>query len=352
MLDPVPTGPVPEQATPDGFVARAELLADLGRYDEAAAELGHAVELDPEHVPALTLLSRVLLAADRDAEALTAAERALAVAPADVGALIARGMALAELERRAEAAEMAEEILRLGPTDAYAQSSAAAILAEVRNGQRALNAAWRGVELAPERAAGHLVLGLVAARMELFELAERAYREALRLDPELAAARHDLGLLHLERRRYHEALEHLTAAAAMAPAESRGPAAIGDGLRRMLQIGAGYLIVAAILGACTGGGLRASGAQGWRVLAVTMAVIGFAGIAITWARMPAQPRALLPDLLRADRSLAVAAGAVLVGLVCILAFAAVGGPAPLVAAIAAGFVAEAAVLRGYWLPSR
>lgn len=350
MLVRVPDGAVPEQATPDGFVARAELLADLGRYGEAAAELGLAVALDPEHVPALTLLSRVLLAADRDEEALAAAERALAVAPADLGALIARGLALAELDRRAEAATTAEEILRLDPTDAYAQSSAAAILAEVRNGQQALNAAWRGVELAPEQAGGHLILGLVAARMELFDLAERAYREALRLDPELATARHDLGLLHLERRRYHEALEHLTAAAAMRPAQERGATAVGDTLRRMFQLGAGYLLIAAVLGACAGGSLRASGAQGWRVLGVVLGLGGFAMLAIAWFRMAERTRALLPGLLRADRSLAVAAVAVPFGLLCLLAFAVIGGPGPLVAALVAGFVAQAAVLSGYWRP--
>lgn len=352
MLGRVPDGAVPEQATPDGFVARAELLADLGRYGEAAAELGHAVALDPQHVPALTLLSRVLLAADRDEEALAAAESALAVAPADLGALVARGIALAELDRRAEAAKTAEEILRIGPTEAYAQSSAAAILADVRNGQQALNAAWRGVELAPEQADAHLILGLVAARMELFDLAERAYREALRLDPELASARHDLGLLHLERRRYHEALEHLTAAAAMRPAESRGPAAVGDALRRMLQLGAGYLIVAAVLGACAGGDLRAPGAQGWRLLGAVLGLGGFAVLAFMYFRMPEQPRALLPSLLRADRSLAVAAAAVPFGLLCLLVFAVVGGPAPLVAALVAGFAAEAAVLSGYWWARR
>ncbi len=332
--------------TPDGFVARAELLADLGRYGEAAGELRSAVTLDPGHVPALTLLARVLLAEDRAAEALDAADGALAVAPDDLGALAARGTALAELDRRPEAAATAERILLLGSADAHAQSSAAAILAGVRNGQTALNAAWRGVELSPEEPGGHLVLGLVAARMELFDLAERAYREALRLDPELATARRDLGLLHLERRRYHEALERLTGAAETRPAEPGGPAAVGAVLRRMLQLGAGYVIVAAVLCACAGGDQPVTGVLGWRTIAVLAAATGFAALSLRWLQIPAEPRARVPALLRADRSLALAAGLVPLGLLCLLAFAVVGGPTPLVLALVAGFLAGAAALAG------
>lgn len=165
----------PEQSSADGYVQRAKLLAELGRYDEAAAEVSYAVALEPANAGALTLLSRLHLAAGRPAEALTAADAAIAAAPGIVAPLLARGMALADLERYAEAARTADEILAVGPDDAYAQRNAAAILAGSRNGQTALNAAWRGVQLAPEEPEAHLVLGLVAANMQMFDLAEQAY---------------------------------------------------------------------------------------------------------------------------------------------------------------------------------
>ncbi|NLU77327.1 tetratricopeptide repeat protein [Micromonospora sp. HNM0581] len=196
----------------EGYLERATLLAELGRYDEAVAELGYALALDPAAAAVSTLLARVHLAAGRPDEALTAAEAAVAAAAGQVPPLVVRGLALSDLERYAEAARTADEILALGPEDAYAQRSAAAILAGSRNGQPALNAAWHAVELAPEEPQGHLVLGLVAANMRMYDLAERAYREALRLDPRLTEI-DDVGVLRLEQRRWSSALERLAEAA-------------------------------------------------------------------------------------------------------------------------------------------
>ncbi|GIJ36500.1 Tetratricopeptide repeat-containing protein [Micromonospora sediminimaris] len=209
MSADVPTDP----PAADGYLERATLLAELGRYDEAVAELGFALALDPAAASVSTMLARVHLAAGRPAEALAAAQAAVAAAPGQVPPLVARGLALGDLERYAEAAGTADEILALGPEDAYAQRSAAAILAGSRNGQPALNAAWRGVELAPDEPQGHLVLGLVAANMRMYDLAERAYREALRLDPRLAETGDDVGVLRLEQRRWSAALARLAEAA-------------------------------------------------------------------------------------------------------------------------------------------
>ncbi|MEV4710502.1 tetratricopeptide repeat protein [Micromonospora sp. NPDC049374] len=209
MSADVPTDP----PAADGYLERATLLAELGRYDEAVAELGFALALDPAAASVSTMLARVHLAAGRPTEALAAAEAAVTAAPGQVPPLVVRGLALGDLERYAEAARTADAILALGPADAYAQRSAAAILAGSRNGQPALNAAWRGVELAPEEPQGHLVLGLVAANMRMYDLAERAYREALRLDPRLAETGDDVGVLRLEQRRWSAALERLAEAA-------------------------------------------------------------------------------------------------------------------------------------------
>ncbi len=218
MSADVPTDP----PAADGYLERATLLGELGRYDEAAAELGFALALDPAAVEVSTMLARVHLAAGRPAEALTAAETAVAAAPGQLAPLVVRGLALGDLERYADAARTADEILALGPEDAYAQRSAAAILAGSRNGQPALNAAWHGVELAPEEPQAHLVLGLVAANMQMYDLAERAYREALRLDPRLAEVSEDVGVLRLEQRRWSATLEQL-AEAAVASLPSNDP---------------------------------------------------------------------------------------------------------------------------------
>jgi tetratricopeptide (TPR) repeat protein len=335
--------PSPEpDADVDGYLRRAELLADLGRYDDAAAELGFAIALEPENAVALSMLAAVHLAAERPEEALSAADRAVAAAPSELHPKVQRGMALVDLRRFKEAAAVADEVLAQGPEDAYAQRSAAAILGEARNGQVALNAAWRAVQLAPEQAEAHLVLGVVAARMQLYDLAERAYREALRLDPELAEARHNVGVVRLEQRRYAEALEHLAEAAAVRPARSeQAVRTIGGGIQQLVLYGAGYTMVAAVVVACFAAGNGPSS----RVLAVLFALTG-AGVVWWHARqVPGSLTPVLRDLLRTDRLLAFAVYTALAGPGLILLYAVVGTPWPLALAIVAGAVAELAVLR-------
>jgi len=189
------------------YLRQAELLADLGHYQEAAAELALAT---PDDVAAATLLARVRLAAGEPRLALAAADAAVAVAADDLGAMIARGLALAELGLVDEAAAEAERILAHPAADGYARTSAAVVLAAVRNGQMALDAAWEGVRLAPDYPLAHLVLGVVAADLGLMDLARRAYREALALDPRLAEPQSAVGLAREEQFRYAVALARVT----------------------------------------------------------------------------------------------------------------------------------------------
>lgn len=333
----------------DQYIQRAELLADLGRYEDAAGEVSQLVASEPDNAEALTLLARIHLAAGRPAEAIVAADAAVAAAPENLGALMIRGMVLADLERLSEAAETAEQILRLGPEEGHAQVSAAAILCDVRNGQRAMDAAWRGVQLLPENATAHLVLGMVAARMEMFDLAERAYREALQLDPQLASARHDIGIIRMDQRRYAEALEHLAEAATADPSNVSGDGEVRAGLRRVLQVGAGYALIAPVVAACFGAGVNSAGRETftWRVVAVVLAIVGFVGIGLFLARLPRSVSTILPTLLRTDRALAVTAGAVVAAPCFILLYAFVGSPWPLAAAVAAAAVALLANVIAY-----
>ncbi|MEU8182817.1 tetratricopeptide repeat protein [Micromonospora sp. NPDC049044] len=331
--------PAPDRSAADGYLQRAQLLAELGRHDEAAGELTYGLALRPDDVDALTALARVHLAAGRPAEALAVADTAVAAVPEALPPLVARGMALADLERYSESAATADRILALGPADAYAQWNAAALLADARNGQPALNAAWRGVELAPEQPQAHLVLSLVAARLNLFDLAERAYREALRLDPRVAEASQDVGVLRLEQRRWSQALAHVAETVAISPSRIDSPRTLAHGLHRLVLYGAGWSLAAAVLVA-----VAASANDGFsRVLAVLAALTG--GI-VVWqlaARLPGLTRTVLPALLHTDRAIALAVYAVAAAPLLLLVYAVVGSPWPLVLAIATTAVAEFAV---------
>jgi regulator of sirC expression with transglutaminase-like and TPR domain len=337
-------------------VQRAELLADLGRYAEAAAELAGAGSLD---AAALTLLARVKLAEGARKEALAAADAAVAAEPDNLGALIARGMVLADLGQVNEAAAQAEQILRLGRDDGYACTSAAAILAEVRNGQVALNAAWEGVRLTPDQPRAHLVLGVVAAQLGMDEVAQRAYREALSIDPNLLAAQAALGVARVEQHRYVQALSHLAdrdpppvteaqrpsrvppgrpspASTPSIPAQPPGPSrpprpSPAGRLRKLLHYGAGYAMVAAMVSAWP----YAVGV-GAGVVAMVLGVLGLAGWAAGWPRLAEASGTGLPGGLRAHpAAVAAICGAALAPPLVLLS-ALVGHPWPLAVAVAAG----------------
>jgi tetratricopeptide (TPR) repeat protein len=320
--------PSDRDATPDSYVQRAALLADLGRYDEAAGELADALTLDPHHPGAFTTLANVHLAAEQPAEALEAARAAVAAAPGDLPALVSCGMALTDLRRFAEAAGVADEVLRLGPADPYAQRSAAAILADARNGQPAMDAAWRAAQLAPRDPLAHLVLALVAGRLGRFELAERAYAEALQLDPTLAEASEEPGIVRLDRRRYARALERVSETAVFRPVPAFQPApepAVKrpvDRIRPLVIFGAAHSLVTSILVAF----VSAAGGAGSRLLAGVLGGVGLLALGVLVVRLPRGDRfGGRPGRLAA---LAAAAGPCL-----ILLYAFVGTPWPLVLAI-------------------
>jgi len=214
---PPPSTPSEPETTPEEYRQRALLLADLGRYDEAAGEIASGLDTAPSDAALLATLARIHLAADQPAEALVAADRAVAAAPDTINPLVVRAMALSDSRRFADAARVATGILHRWPGDPYAQRTGAALLSEARNGQEALNAAWHGVRVAPDEAEAHLVLAVVAARLRLFDLAQRAYGEALDLDEAIGDAQTDIGIVRLERRRWAQALEDLADEATLEP---------------------------------------------------------------------------------------------------------------------------------------
>ncbi len=374
------------ETTPEEYRQRALLFADLGRYDDAAAEIAAGLAGAPADGSLLVTLARVHIAADQPVEALVAAERAVAAAPGEMGPLVVRAMALSDNRRFGDAAMVATEILTRWPQDAYAQRTGAALLSESRNGQEALNAAWSGVRIAPAEAEAHLVLAVVAARLRLFDLAQRAYAEALDLDEAVGDAQRDVGIVRLERRRWAVALESLADEAALGtvaaepdlprayPAPDRpepapdaydpavatrgevwspppvsrptGPVLDPSGdsasaVRQAVLYGANGVLIAAVLTA-----LMANASAGAsRVWAGLMGVIiGVAVPAWLGRRLTERLGTALGRLRTADRRLAVAAYLTFGAPLMVVVYAVVGGLVPLILAMLFAAAAELLVL--------
>ncbi|MEV4618368.1 hypothetical protein AB0J74_06565 [Asanoa sp. NPDC049573] len=298
----------------EGYLRRAELLAELGHYDEAVAELAAPIARDPGNTEALLLLAAVEIAAGHAEAGLAAAQRAVAADPGALPPLVEQGFALCELRRFKEAAAVADQILAAGPDDPYAQLHGAAILGEARNGQQALDAAWQAVALEPDNARAHLVLAGIAGRLELTELAERARGEAVRLDPKLESV---TGLL----RRY-----------ATSPPVLAGAHRIPT----LAVYASAYTVAVAVLTAT----LHPTTPGASRGLALVLGAGGLGLLGVLAMRLP-KP---LGAQVHADRASAVAGYAALAGPLLILLYAVVGTPWPLVAAIAATAVAGVALV--------
>jgi tetratricopeptide (TPR) repeat protein len=338
-----------EPETPEQYRQRALLLADLGRYDEAAGELTAGLAAFPGDAALLTTLARLHLAADQPEACLRAADQAAAVAPEESGPLLLRAMALVELRRFGDAAQLAVEALRRWPVDPYTQRAGAAVLSESRNGQDALDAAWRAVSLQPTDPEAHLVLSVVAARLRMFDLAQRAYAEALDLDASLAEAQQDVGVVRLERRRWARALEGLAEAATLAVPAGEAPDVVRPELhlpenevvarvRRAVRVVATSVLIA---GVATAFMMLASGGAS-RVFAGVLAAAGLAGL-LGWAGSRLG-RDGAGKLWRTDRLMAGAWYTLLAATVLVLVYALVGGPWPLAAALTLAAVAELIVV--------
>jgi tetratricopeptide (TPR) repeat protein len=389
-----PTSQSEPETTPEEYRQRALLMADLGRYDEAVGEIALGLAAAPDDAALLSTLARVHIAAAQPADALAAAERAAASAPGTIGPLVVRAMALSDERRFGEAAQVAASILGSWPADPYAQRTGAALLSEARNGQDALNAAWNGVRLTPADAEAHLVLAVVAARLRLFDLAQRAYGEALDLDATIGDAQSDVGVVRLERRRWAQALESLADAAipeptpadpiptdpgppdpdsadsdsagpgraAPGPAESesaasspavvppavvppRGPvldrsSAVADTFRQAVLYGSNGTLVAAVLAA-----VMTNASTG-----VARAWGGVIGVVVVVAVLVWLNRALPVPVgtglheIRGSGRLVAAVYATALAPFGLVAFAVVGGVAPLIAAMLLAAFAELVVL--------
>lgn len=356
------------ETTPEEHRQRALLLADLGRYDEAADEIAAGLSDAPQDPALLATLATIHLAAEQPAEALAAADRAVATQPAPMAALVVRAMALTDSGRYGDAARIAEDILRDKPEDAYAQRTGAALLSEARNGQEALNAAWNGVRVAPAEAEAHLVLAVVAARLRLFDLAQRAYAEALELDPAIGDAAGEVGIVRFERRRWARALEELADEASLGdpaqPAQPVGarepdlpPPAVArparpvldlsaesaEAVRETVRYAAGGTLVAAALTA----GMTLISAGISRVWSGMIGVLVLAAVAIWFrSRLPEPGGMVLARLRSADRRLATAVYLSFLAPVSLLIHTVAGGVVPLVAGMVVAAVAHVLVLTG------
>jgi tetratricopeptide (TPR) repeat protein len=200
-------------------LARASVMLDVRRFDEAAELLARVVSAEPESSRAWCLMARAHLGADRYAEAVTAAHRAAALDPADEWPHRLASNALVHLGKFPDALWAAHEACRLAPSYwqthvCVAQAALAAQRLDV-----ATEAAARARGLAPNEPDVHFLSGKVSLACSDLAGAREHQERALALDPGHSGAMNELGRIRLRRHDTAGAIRHFISAARATPDE-------------------------------------------------------------------------------------------------------------------------------------
>jgi tetratricopeptide (TPR) repeat protein len=203
-----------------------QVAVDLGLYREAWAAVEHAqCDEGPRHLGAR---AEALVANDRTAEGVLAADAALARDPGEPHACYARAWAMSSGGSPSQALSFADRAVAAG------RGLPALLLAGMlrfRSGdiQGARQAFDDAAKIAPSNARVVYDVALVAQNQGRYREAREGYLKALSIDPKMVDARYNLAVLTHAAGADDEARHHLDALAAIAPGDPRIA-----GLRAML----------------------------------------------------------------------------------------------------------------------
>jgi tetratricopeptide (TPR) repeat protein len=170
------------RANPRVLVYRAGLLLQVGRLDEANADLARVLATDPDWSDALALRAVTAVALNDRERALADANRAVALDPRSDAARIAQSYALQASFRLEEARVAVSEALERHPNNALAWARLAELWLSLGYRQRALEAARRAAEIAPDLARTQLVLGFAHLAAMDSAAAEAVFQQAIEFD--------------------------------------------------------------------------------------------------------------------------------------------------------------------------
>ncbi len=341
-------------------LARASVLLDLKRYDEAASLLARAVAAEPQDSRAWCLLAAAHLGAGRYEEAAAAASRAITLAPFDDGAYRLASIAQRHLGQITAAISSANQACKLAPDDwrAYAclaqaeLATEADFLAQAESREAYFTAAERAaanaVRLAPYEPDAHFITGQVSYAQRKWKAARAHQERTLALDPAHSGALNELGRISLRHGGNPRAARHFIQAARSAPGVSTyGRNAEISVLRVLALTTRAVLLASCALTIALGTGIPVS--RGSAVLGYTLAIALSAGYgAVQLWRMPPETRLLLRTR-RVGLALGAFYGAVLIEVITAAVTPAGALPlaifAPFALIVASQFIARAILRR-------
>jgi tetratricopeptide (TPR) repeat protein len=196
----------------EDVLARARVLADLGRDEEAERLLAQALAQDPENADGLALRARVLVAMHRFEEAHAADEQLLRAHPDNLRGLLSMARVKCLLQRKPEGVPFARRAVELHPDSVPALTTLADVLSQVTHGSaEALAVLRRALELSPESAYAHRLTGEIHVDLRQYAEAERWLLRALAISPQDPWAILQLGLARAGLGRFGESRDQVAA---------------------------------------------------------------------------------------------------------------------------------------------
>jgi tetratricopeptide (TPR) repeat protein len=193
----------------------ASALLDIGRVDEAIAQLQETLRRSPDYAPARKTLG--LVTQHRFRAELEHSQAALAAHPDDPAAHVSFAQLLADMGRRDEAISHYQQALRLDPSNATAHYNLANLLAEYGRNDDALSHYSAAARLAPNDPRIQINLGNLFLKQAHWDQAIAAYADALQVDPNAFEAHNNIAIAFANRGDLAQATAHFREAARLSP---------------------------------------------------------------------------------------------------------------------------------------
>jgi tetratricopeptide (TPR) repeat protein len=184
----------------------------LQRYDEALVDYAHAIRLDPSYAQAYNNRGVIYYNLQRYDKAMADHNRAIELDPALAEAYNNRGNTLSSLQCYDEALADYTQTIQLAPSYARAYVNRGLTYAKLQRNDEALADYTRAIQLDPTFAPAYFNRGNTYRNLQQYDEALADYSRVIQLDPNYASAYHYRGFTHYNLRQYNEGLTDLTQA--------------------------------------------------------------------------------------------------------------------------------------------
>jgi tetratricopeptide (TPR) repeat protein len=215
-----PEGVREDRSDPRFLAYNASQLLAVGRVDEADAEIGRALRLDPNYSDAFALQAIIYVVQNETDKALSAAQQAVKADPNSATAQIALSYAQQARFDLEGARTSLEKAVQLDPENALAWARLAELQASFGYLTRSVEAAEKAVALDPNLSRTQTVLGFAYLTKVKIGESKRAFEKAINLDQADPLPRLGLGLAKIRKGDLEDGRAEIEIAASLDPNNS------------------------------------------------------------------------------------------------------------------------------------